>query len=459
MSEPAPKTPLPGAAEDPDDRSESLSRSVSHEVPPPGDESVEQAQALQKAIESGDSSVVPQLISRLKRSDDKLMIRLLIRVISTLAAREHLRKLSKLYRHRDTHVRLWTLAAIARLEDHEYFPLIVHGLFYDKSKRVRSASRRTLRKLTPDQLERLVASMEINSAAWMQEAAAHARRELAPDRPIPVPKRAYSSSQELVIQRLKGADLGPRDPAYDAGPAEAEAGGEDEIVVSSLGIKPPRPADPREKALGIAEAIAQQGKDAADRTFSRRDCPACGERIMVEALLCRYCNTVFEPAELEKVMELAQVRVVPLAVRSPSHRGSALILDACLAGLLLPVGGLGAAYFLLRDSLGDGASLGKRVYGLRVVDAESGEKCGRMQSAMRQVTMLVPLAPVVELVKLSADGQRFGDRFANTRVIFGEDPPATAILASAAMFMFSVGALIIVLLLRVSAGGAAAGFR
>ena len=90
---------------------------------------------------------------------------------------------------------------------------------------------------------------------------------------------------------------------------------------------------------------------------------------------------------------------------------------------------------LLRDSLKGGQSWGKRLFGLRVIDAETGLPCGRKASAIRNLPglatvllaapaglllpvcgwlplLLEPLAVVVDRQRL-----RIGDRWARTRVV------------------------------------------
>ena len=83
-----------------------------------------------------------------------------------------------------------------------------------------------------------------------------------------------------------------------------------------------------------------------------------------------------------------------------------------------------AAYMLLRDSIG-GQSLGKLLVGLVVVNLHTGQPCGWKDSALRNVFFIVPGANVVaiflESITLVRDrqGQRLGDRLAQTQVVEG----------------------------------------
>jgi RDD family protein len=81
-------------------------------------------------------------------------------------------------------------------------------------------------------------------------------------------------------------------------------------------------------------------------------------------------------------------------------------------------------YLLLRDGIG-GQSLGKLLVGLVVVNVQTGRLCTWRESALRNVFALIPGANVVaiflESVTLIRDpqGQRLGDRLAQTQVIEG----------------------------------------
>ena len=87
---------------------------------------------------------------------------------------------------------------------------------------------------------------------------------------------------------------------------------------------------------------------------------------------------------------------------------------------------LGAVYLLLRDALFiPGQSIGKFLFGLRVICLADGRPCSRLHSAQRNFILLVPglnvVAVVLESLAIRRDsqGQRLGDTLANTQVVEG----------------------------------------
>jgi hypothetical protein len=92
-------------------------------------------------------------------------------------------------------------------------------------------------------------------------------------------------------------------------------------------------------------------------------------------------------------------------------------------GSVLALGGA-AVYVLLRDGIG-GQSLGKLAVGLVVVNIRTGRFCSWKDSALRNLFALIPGANVVavflETITMLRDpqGQRLGDRLAQTQVIEG----------------------------------------
>ena len=83
-----------------------------------------------------------------------------------------------------------------------------------------------------------------------------------------------------------------------------------------------------------------------------------------------------------------------------------------------------ATYLLLRDSTA-GRSFGKFCFSLVVIDLHSGRPCGRAGSAKRNAVFLLPGANMSALFLESASiirdvqGQRLGDRIAQTQVVQG----------------------------------------
>lgn len=116
------------------------------------------------------------------------------------------------------------------------------------------------------------------------------------------------------------------------------------------------------------------------------------------------------------------------AIASAGFRIVAFLIDAVLMGivsLILPsfAGWLVAvAYMILRDGLPflDGQSIGKKAMGIQAVDYKGESLVNNWEPLiLRNVLLLIPLFPLIELVVLIAneDGRRLGDQLANTRVV------------------------------------------
>lgn len=124
------------------------------------------------------------------------------------------------------------------------------------------------------------------------------------------------------------------------------------------------------------------------------------------------------------------------------HRVLAYIIDAVIANIvsLIPfIGGiLGFLYFLLRDGIGDGQGIGKRLLGLQVINYSTKGRISYADSARRNLIFALPslliIIPVlgwvayaivivavwiveIHLVLRDAEGRRFGDKWAGTVVV------------------------------------------
>jgi uncharacterized RDD family membrane protein YckC len=90
---------------------------------------------------------------------------------------------------------------------------------------------------------------------------------------------------------------------------------------------------------------------------------------------------------------------------------------------IAPLAG-GGVYLLLRDAVG-GQSIGKALMGLTVVSVATGRPCAVMESVRRNAMLLIPGANIVavflEALTILRDrqGQRLGDRLAQTQVVEG----------------------------------------
>jgi hypothetical protein len=133
------------------------------------------------------------------------------------------------------------------------------------------------------------------------------------------------------------------------------------------------------------------------------------------------------------VARLAMALVSPYPKANVEKRLLAAAIDGLLVmtawflyqnlNSIAPLAG-GAAYLLLRDAVG-GQSIGKILSGLTVIRVQTGRPCSVMDSVRRNAMLLVPGANVVavffEAVTILRDrqGQRLGDRLAQTQVVEG----------------------------------------
>ena len=85
------------------------------------------------------------------------------------------------------------------------------------------------------------------------------------------------------------------------------------------------------------------------------------------------------------------------------------VLGAILTWVILPI------LFTFKDAFG-GWSPGKRLFGVRVVDATTREPIPPIKSMQRNLVLMIPYVGVIGGAVTMMRGQRWGDRWANTMV-------------------------------------------
>lgn len=152
-------------------------------------------------------------------------------------------------------------------------------------------------------------------------------------------------------------------------------------------------------------------------------------------ILASGLSAAFGLVYLPVLMRQPKAFVSPYPKADVRKRAGAAIADGLLLLTCVVLAGtqesmlfiaIAAAYLLLRDALFiPGQSVGKFLFGLRVISLAHGRPCSRLQSAQRNFILVVPgfnvVAAGLETLAVTRDpqGQRLGDKLANTQVIEG----------------------------------------
>lgn len=112
------------------------------------------------------------------------------------------------------------------------------------------------------------------------------------------------------------------------------------------------------------------------------------------------------------------------------ERSVAFSIDllSCFSLSIIPSFGwvLALAYFLLKDAnlLGSKSSIGKSIYSLRIVDADTQEPAekGMMEKTLiRNLILVVPLLNILDIFHLMNHGVRLADQWTGLTVVRPED--------------------------------------
>jgi len=213
-------------------------------------------------------------------------------------------------------------------------------------------------------------------------------------------------------------------PAKPAGPAPPSTGAPEPKVgdLVSLSIPPPatdRKPPPPEPARPVSvDEVEFKKVGAAEREEPRPEAegPAIDRSVVLD---------FSRPAFLRRIT----AQLIDLFVVSLSYFVVALLFSFLDMNPYLPgpdqyyyqqlfwgtLAGIAIFYLLVRDA--GGASLGKRVTGLRVVKFDDyNRNASLVHSVIRNITLLIPLLNILDAVYAFTDvkGRRMGDRAAGT---------------------------------------------
>lgn len=145
--------------------------------------------------------------------------------------------------------------------------------------------------------------------------------------------------------------------------------------------------------------------------------PAVVFALAYSPIVTRYSRGLVSPhtkADLRKRLSAAFVDALVVTTLSLGYWTGGSLLNLAF----------GAGYLLLRDAVG-GRSIGKLLFGLMVIRIETGRPCSFAGSVERNLLLLLPGANVVaifleaRMIMADLQGQRLGDRLAQTQVIDG----------------------------------------
>jgi uncharacterized RDD family membrane protein YckC len=271
----------------------------------------------------------------------------------------------------------------------------------------------------------------------------------APEPTMPAPPGPVAPPKSVPLER------GP------APPAEPDLGPPPGLAIPPAGPKPPpeavvvRPAAPSAEPPAMPPGIGIPKPKVGDLvsisipppTVEGKPPPPEAAKISVDEVEFKKVSTEEEDVALRKGRDIKVDRTVVLDFSRPSfiRRIAAQLVDLFFISLsyfavalifsfsdmnpYLPgpdryfyqqwfwgvIAGIGIFYFLVRDA--GGASIGKRIMGLRVVKYGDYDRPATVvHSIVRNITLLIPLLNILDVVYAYTDpkGRRVGDRAAGT---------------------------------------------
>jgi len=104
-------------------------------------------------------------------------------------------------------------------------------------------------------------------------------------------------------------------------------------------------------------------------------------------------------------------------------------------------------YFLLKDSLFNGRSLGKCLLKIKVLDL-SGKPCNKGKSIIRNLMRIIPIVNLIDLLFFffAKDGRRLGDRAASTKVVLDNNPEDYKINKRGSWMFLSILIILVIVL-------------
>ncbi len=260
---------------------------------------------------------------------------------------------------------------------------------------------------------------------------------IAPPEPVPPePARAASPEPDL------GVPPGVAVPPSELKPPPETVAAQTPAPIAEPSATPPPDIGAPEPKVGDLVSISIPPPTAEDKPP-----PPDGAKISVDEVEFKKVSAEEEEVALRKARDVKIDRTVVLDFSRPSfvRRVAAQLVDLFFISLsyfvvalifsfldmnpYMPgpdryfyqqwfwgvIAGIGLFYFLVRDA--GGASIGKRIMGLRVVKYGDYDRPATLvHSIVRNITLLIPLLNILDVVYAYTDpkGRRVGDRAAGT---------------------------------------------